>query len=500
MSTRKRTLSLLLVLAMLTLAFAAILPVAADVTLAEDGEIEDYRYQTVTGTNVKTSEETDLRFLFSIDETKLNDYTAVGFVFSKSDDDPVKVDSPKVNYKEVTAVYSAVIANSEEIPAPDGRYWVAVKLSEIPHASFATEIYVRPFVEDGEGTRYGETKHINVCEALGHTHEAASLLCPHCDGCDLDVDFPEVVVVNNAEATDVYLRASYHDEILAGGKHFYPDESNGFEGNDLYVEFSILWNQAFADNCVGHLESGNSRANGDGSVKWAWMTMTNNGGDGQSDCRYAGGFEICDLGTIEYPAGVSMAGSGSAFDQFPNLAGADSANPEYGWHRVTFKLHQEVTNVAALEADATAGATAAQYKLTGTYYIDGVKLAQLSYSGDGSKYWGTPGKKSSNKNLDSMYKGLFSARSDGNGNVVYKDLFELNAVAGSKYSTHAYIGFIGVVANNPEVPGYIVYGDVSFTCGTLVQDVERAADPTVATIAPVGYGLPTNVYYQFKND
>ena len=64
----------------------------------------------------------------------------------------------------------------------------------------------------------------------------------------------------------------------------------------------------------------------------------------------------------------------------------------------------------------------------------------------------------------------------------------------------AYIGFIGVVANNPEVPGYIVYGDVSFTCGTLVQDVERAADPTVATIAPVGYGLPTNVYYQFKND
>lgn len=501
MHFKKGALAILLVLAMVTVAFAAILPVAADVTLAEDGEIEDYRYQTVTGTNVKTSEETDLRFLFSIDETKLNDYTAVGFVFSKSDD-PVKVDSPKVNYKEVTAVYSAVIANSEEIPAPDGRYWVAVKLSEIPHASFATEIYVRPFVEDGEGTRYGETTHINVCKALGHTHEA-SLLCPHCDGCDLDVDFPTVLVVNNAEATEVYLQANYEDEILAGGKHFYPDVSNGYNGNKLYVEFSILWNQAFADNCKGVLCSGNSRADGAESVKWAWMTMTN-GGDGQSDCQYAGGYEKCDLNTVEYPAGVSMAGSSSAFDQFPNLAGADHANPEYGWHRVTFELYQEVTNVAALEADATAGATAAQYKLTGTYYIDGVKLAQLSYSGDGKSnggYWGGPGKLSnSNKNLDSMYKGLFSARSDGNGNVVYKDLFELNAVAGKKYSTHAFIGFIGVVANNPEVPGYIVYGDVSFTCGTLVQDVERAADPTVATIAPVGYGLPTNVYYQFKND
>lgn len=504
MSTRKRTLSLLLVLAMLTLAFAAILQVAADGTLAEDGEIEDYRYQTVTGTNVKTSEETDLRFLFSIDETKLNDYTAVGFVFSKSDD-PVKNNDPEhPNYTTSTTVYSSVIANDDTIPAPDGRYWVAIKLSEIPHASFATEIYVRPFVEDGEGTRYGETKHINVCKALGHTHEA-SLLCPHCDGCDLDVDFPEVVVVNNAEATDVYLRASYHDEILAGGKHFYPDESNGFEGNDLYVEFSILWNQAFADNCKGVLCSGNnSTADGADSVMWAWMTMTN-GGDGQSDCQYAGGFEVCDLNTtIEYPAGVSMAGSESAFNQFPNLAGADSANPEYGWHRVTFKLHQEVTNVAALEADATAGATAARYKLTGTYYIDGVKLAQLSYSGnckENTCYWGKPGKLSGNTNLDSMYKGLFSARSDGNGNVVYKDLFELNAVAGSKHSTHAFLGFIGVVANNPEVPGYIVYGDLSFTCGTApVQNVERAADPTVATIAPVGYGLPTNVYYQFKND
>lgn len=496
MHFKKGALAILLVLAMVTVAFAAILPVAADVTLAEDGEIEDYRYQTVIGTNVKTSEETDLRFLFSIDETKLNDYTAVGFVFSKRND-PVKVDGVKPNYTTSTTVYSSVTANSEAIPAPDGRYWVAIKLSEITHADFATEIYIRPYVEDGSGTRYGETKHINVCEALGHTHEA-TLLTPRCSGCDLDVDSPTVLVVNNTEATDIILQASYEDEILAGGKHFYPDVSNGYNGNKLYVEFSILWNQAFADNCKGTLWSGNARAEGASSVKWAWMTM-NNGGDGKSDCKYAGGFEVSDLGTIEYPAGVSMAGGSSAFNQFPNLAGANSANPEWGWHRVTFQLHQVVTNVAALEADATAGKTAAQYKLTGTYYIDGVKLAQLSYSGTGDN-WGKPGKLDSEKNLDSMYKGLFSARSDGNGNVVYKDLFELNDVAGSKYSTHAFIGFMGVKANDAEVPGYIVYGDVSFTCGTLVQDVERAADPTVATIAPVGYGLPTNVYYQFKND
>ena len=120
MSTRKRTLSLLLVLAMLTLAFAALFPatVAADVTLAEDGEIEDYRYQTVTGTNVKTSEETDLRFLFSIDETKLNDYTAVGFVFSKSDDDPEKVEALLREEAERWQCPTLIIKEGEEQLCP----------------------------------------------------------------------------------------------------------------------------------------------------------------------------------------------------------------------------------------------------------------------------------------------------------------------------------------------------------------------------------------------
>lgn len=493
MTTRKRTLSLLLILAMLTVVFAAILPVAvsADVTPAEEGEIEDYRYQTLTGTNVRTSDKTNLRFLFSIDATKLNDYTAVGFVFSLSDD-PVKNNDPEhPNYTTSTTVYSSVTANDEAISAPDGRYWAAIKLSEITHADFATEIYIRPYVQDGSGTRYGETKHINVCKALGHTHEA-TLLNPHCSGCDLDVDSPEVLVVDSTEGTDYFLCASYEDEILAGGKHFYPTPGN-LDGNDLYVEFSILWNAAFVNNCKGVLKSGNSQAEGARSINWAWMIM-NNGGGGGSDCRYAGGFEYTDLGDVEYPAGVSMSGGSAAFDQFPNLAGPNQANPEYGWHRVTFILHQEVTNVAPLEDDATAGKTAAQYKLTGTYYIDGVKLAQLSYSGNGSEYWGKP----ESKNKNSMHKGLFSARSDGNGNVIYKDCFELTS---SNKSTHAFVGFIGVKALDAEAPGYIVYGDLSFTCGKApVQNVERAADPTVATIASVGYGLPTNVYYQFVVD
>ena len=83
----RKALPLLLLFAMLIVSLAVILPMAvsASGTPANNGEIKDFHYQTVKNANVSTSEKTDLRFLFSIDNL---DYTAVGFVFSKSDDDP----------------------------------------------------------------------------------------------------------------------------------------------------------------------------------------------------------------------------------------------------------------------------------------------------------------------------------------------------------------------------------------------------------------------------
>ena len=268
----KRGLTTLLLLALLIVGVAILLPIVASAagTPAASGEIEDLNYQTVNGTNVKTSEETDLRFLFSIDEDKLNVYTAVGFVFSTSGTDPVKVDSPKVNYKSVTKVYRSVTANSKDIPAPAGRYWVAVNLSEIPHESFATEIYVRPFVEDGEGTRYGETKRINVCEALGHSHTivnptegtatlvTAGTAIGHCDGCNLDsvtqynvraeLD-PSVVRYKSGEACpEKFDENILVANALASGQKYYPDEENDDEGRDFYFQIDMLWNETMA-NC-----------------------------------------------------------------------------------------------------------------------------------------------------------------------------------------------------------------------------------------------------------
>ena len=222
--TQRGITSLLILFATLFALVAAILPVlvsADPAPAAEDGEIEDFYYQTLIGADVKDSAKTDLRFLFSVGSLA---YDAVGFVFSKSND-PVKVDEPKKNYTTSATVYGTVTANDEPIDAPAGRHWAAIKLSDIPHASFATYVYVRPFVEDGEGTRYGETQRINVCEALGHAHEikypegTATRLTPgtrrgDCEACGLyGIVEEDVHPVGHcgcdALAVDLYARAAH---------------------------------------------------------------------------------------------------------------------------------------------------------------------------------------------------------------------------------------------------------------------------------------------------
>ena len=174
----KRGVTTLLLLALLIVSVAIILPIvaSADGTPANGGEIEDFSYQTLTGADVKNDVKTDLRFLFSINNL---DYDAVGFVFSTSDD-PVKTDTPKVNYKATTRVYRSVTANGNEIPAPTGRFWVAVQLSDIPHASFATYLYIRPYVDDGSGVRLHNcampveqgSRHPAVCQVDKNLHRA----------------------------------------------------------------------------------------------------------------------------------------------------------------------------------------------------------------------------------------------------------------------------------------------------------------------------------------
>ena len=353
--TDRGKVSLFVLFATLFALVAALLPTVASADPAQgavDGEIEDFCYQTVNGADV-LDPKTDLRFLFSVGSLA---YDAVGFVFSTSDD-PVKTDEPKANYTTTTTVYGSVTANGKQIPAPDGRHWAAVKLSEIPHDSFATYVYVRPFVEDGSGTRYGETKRINVCEALGHAHEiknptgTATLLtpgtrCGNCEVCGLYGIVEEDVC---AAVADPLERGRYQsgnctettfDRVvsvlgaLGDGETYYPSEENNYKGRDFYYQIDVLWNETMANCACDELTFSFFNKVGNTTHTTEIFRFTPKNGSSSRN-KYAGGFDyFCALAVPAGPAG----GDAQPFDQYPNLNDSASEN-DWGWHRIGVRYH-----------------------------------------------------------------------------------------------------------------------------------------------------------------
>ena len=124
-------------------------------------EIDDYCWQSISG-DTPESDSTALRFLFSIGSLE---YTRVGFVLSKTNTNP-KINGDGCNVKEASSVYSSVWANGELIQAGTGRWWVVLKVTGIDNLNFDTTIYVKPFVEDGEGIRYGTTHALSATGAF----------------------------------------------------------------------------------------------------------------------------------------------------------------------------------------------------------------------------------------------------------------------------------------------------------------------------------------------
>ena len=360
--TKRRTLPFLLLFALLIVSVAVILPMAVSAagTPANDGEIEDFGYQTLTGADVKNDVDTDLRFLFSINNL---DYDAVGFVFSKSDD-PVKTDTPNVNYTASTKAYRSVTANGNAIPAPTGRFWVAVQLSDIPHASFATYLYIRPYVEDGSGVRYGETKRINVCEALGHVHEiknptgTATLLnpgtrCGDCAACGLTgiTELDVRAAVNVSLSQEKFLKGSsdldtfdhYADvySALTGSQKFYPAAENGMEGRDFFFQIDMLWNETMLNSMQNKFILCFYTSTDIPLFYFTPKDYVNriNGGKAgdRGDNPWSGGFDWTNgIDTLEGPAG----GWGMLFDRYPNL-NRSGDEQDWGWHRIGVRVHEE---------------------------------------------------------------------------------------------------------------------------------------------------------------
>lgn len=404
-STKRRTLSVLLILAMLIVALAVIIPLAVSATPdPELPEIDDFSYQTLSALNLANDDDTDLRFVFTVGKL---DYTEVGFVISKSNSTPT-IGGANCYKAGTDKVYSTITADGTPQAAGDGRYWVAVKLTDIPHSYFDGSFYLCAFVTDGEGTRYSSVKSFTVCTAAGHTHtidifahemiggtaamNVVGTKIGHCSVCNLD-NVTQYDTTTELEyqrwagggGTTSWVDSRKMSDVLAGGKHFYPDASNNYEGNDLYAEMSILWNESQLN--FSGTEGGGARletmfagvkkssSTYENTKALLYLSLTNNVSHSGSKIMGAIEYACPQLATSEtgnpYP---NMNKDGRGFSDYPNLGGTSQNYPEWGWHRIGIKYHEDVTNLAEVEssgADAT-------YKLTVTLYIDGEVVSILS--------------------------------------------------------------------------------------------------------------------------
>lgn len=496
-NAKRRGLSFLLILAMLFVSIAVMIPVAT----SADGEFADVGVQKLAALDLAEDDETVLRFLFTIGSL---DYEEVGFVFSKTNATPT-VGGDGCIKKEVTTVHTSIVADGDTLTADPGRYWVAVKMTEIPHEYFDGALYARPYVKDNEGTRYADAVSTTVCTVAGHVHQVrelkqemtggtASLMnvgtkIGTCAGCNLEVTISGVKTQLEFKkfvgggAADRWIESHRISSIL-GDKHFYPTNDNP-TGNDLYAEYSILWNESLLNlsptvNKGARVEMRFSPPDDEYGVSAnakaiAYYSLTDNVTNAGS--KIAGAFEYpcgqinTSLAGDPYPKMCehnAVGGFGSNYEDFANIGGTDRNHPEWGWHRIGVRYHQEVTNDLA---DVAAGTADAEYALTVEIYIDGELVSRLG---------GTELPGGTND-----YK-LYTVESDGAGGLHYEDMngnIWFNTFMLDQFSA-------------PMYDAYFIDGDFFVTAGHgFVQNVTRIDNPAARTETVDGNDFNGAFYY-----
>ena len=286
------------------------------------------------------------------------------------------------------------------------------------------------------------------------------------------------IVEMNIKAFDAgserYGMAEVKIEDVRGENHFYPTDENPL-GNDLFVEFSILWNETVL-NFDG--------ANDENSKNDPYMVGRFYDGKpfyylspvpdmDYSDANFSGAFEwMGNFGTpisdAEVTTPATMCGASENYTDYPNIAGPDEANPEYGWHRFGLRYHLELL-------DGKTGEKLEDYVGIATGFVDGVAIFKLSTGTDGLQNW------------ESM---LFKAESDGEGGVVYSDAGDI------------VVPFIMNKSNTKaDTVAYLAFSDVYVTCGTdFVMKVEKVASPEAATFEVAeGVEIPAPVYFKLAD-
>ena len=256
-------------------------------------------------------------------------------------------------------------------------------------------------------------------------------------------------------------------EDVRGDDHFYPTEANP-DGKDLYVEFSILWNETVLNfdaskdpYMVGRFYDGKP-----------FYYLSPVAGMGYSDANFSGAFEwmgnfATPISDSEVTTPATMCGKSSNYADYPNINGADPDHPEYGWHRIGIRYHFELL-------DGKSGAELADYRGTVTVYVDGTAIFKLS-TGD--------------KGMQDKEAHLFNAERDGD-TVTYSDVdsfiipFQINKAQAKADKTV-----------------YLALADLSVTCGdNFVMQVEKVASPAAATLTVAdGVDIPAPIYFKLAD-
>ena len=498
---KRRGLSFLLILAMLFVSIAVMLPIAT----SADGEFTAANVQKLESLDLANDDDTTLRFLFKIGKL---DYSEVGFVFSKSNATPT-IGGAGCLKKAVTAVYSSINAGGDPVEAGPGLFWVAIKMTDIPHEYFDGTLYARPYVIDAGGgaPRYDDVLSTTVCAAAGHVHQVRELKqemiggtaslntvgtkIGTCAGCNLEVTISgvktelEFIKFVGGGAADRWIENHRISSIL-GDKHFYPTNDNP-TGNDLYAEYSILWNESLLNlsptvNKGARVEMRFSPSDDKYGVSGdakaiAYYSLTDNVSN--AGTKIAGAFEYpcgqinTSLAGDPYPKMCehnAVGGFGSNYEDFANIGGTDRDHPEWGWHRIGVRYHQEVSDATPL-ADVAAGTVVAEYELTVEVYIDGVLVSRLG---------GTELPGGTND-----YK-LYTVESDGAGGLHYEDMngnIWFNTFMLDQFSA-------------PTYDAYFIDGDFFVTAGHgFVQNVTRIDNPAARTETIDGKTFTAPFYY-----
>ena len=300
---------------------------------------------------------------------------------------------------------------------------------------FETTTYPTLFTEGAEN---------KCCEICGKVLET-----------DLPIDKTTATVIDGKNyGSNKAPNATANIGDALGDKTFQP-------GNDLYLEYSILWNDTMANASgsgigFGHisLDEDITREKVDGKSRYvhefSWLYYKADA----TWCPFVGGFEFSGAKSFVY--GPVWQKNNNNADDFVIIDGLD------GWHRIGIKYSQ---NYYENNGEFT-------YDVTATVYLDGVKVSEQILD------WGAQ---------------FYSVEVDDEGKLVYVQ----NEDVADYYAVFYRVGSPNLSKGEH---GYFVFADMYLTVGDgFVLDASPVENPEDKEITINGEDFSAKEYFTVNN-